>query len=134
MRFLISVALLAGTALAPAARADFVITGTPPPVAEAPAAAPSPPPGDRRGDGADTPRPPPPRFSMAAGFGDQVPLAFACRQIVPRAVRVVYGPGADPRARVDWKGGDTWNHVLAAAVKPLGLRLVMTTMAVEIRG
>jgi hypothetical protein len=55
------------------------------------------------------------------------------RQIVPRAVKVTYGPGADPEAAVDWKGGQGWNRVLFNAVRPLSLRLVMTHMAVEIR-
>lgn len=73
------------------------------------------------------------RFKMAYGFGESVPLAFACRQIVPKAVKVTYGPGADRAALVNWKGGDTWNRVLRDAVQPLGLHLVMTTMAVEIR-
>lgn len=73
------------------------------------------------------------RWKMAYGFGDQVPLSFACRQIIPPAVKVTYGPGANPNMLVNWKGGDTWNHVLWNAVKPLGLRLVMTRMAVEIR-
>ena len=70
---------------------------------------------------------------MAFGFGKSVPLAFACRQIVPNAVKITYGPGADQAALVNWKGGDTWNHVLRDAVQPLGLHLIMTTMAVEIR-
>jgi hypothetical protein len=70
---------------------------------------------------------------MAYGFGDNVPLAFACRQIVPPAVKVTYGPGADPQMLVSWKGGKTWNRVLRDTVKPLRLRLVMTHMAVEIR-
>ena len=74
-----------------------------------------------------------PRFKMAFGFGKSVPLAFACRQIVPRAVKIIYGPGADQTTLVDWKGGDTWNRVLHNAVQPLGLHLVMITMAVEIR-
>ena len=79
------------------------------------------------------PKPDKPRFKMAYGFGKSVPLAFACRQIVPNAVQITYGPGADQAVLVDWKGGDTWNHVLRDAVEPLGLHLVMTTMAVEIR-
>ena len=79
------------------------------------------------------PKPDKPRFKTAFGFGKSVPLAFACRQIVPNAVKITYGPGADQAALVDWKGGDTWNHVLRDAVQPLGLHLVMTTMAVEIR-
>ena len=64
---------------------------------------------------------------------DELINAFAVRQIVPATVKVTYGPGADPNALVDWKGGQTWNRVLLAAVKPLGLRLVLTHTAVEIR-
>ena len=79
------------------------------------------------------PKPDKPQFKMAFGFGKSVPLAFACRQIVPNAVKITYGPGADQAALVNWKGGDTWNHVLRDAVQPLGLHLVMTTMDVEIR-
>jgi hypothetical protein len=69
---------------------------------------------------------------MAAGFGNQVPLSLACHQIVPPAARVTYGRGASPDMLVNWKGGDTWNHVLRDAVKPLGLHLIMTYMTVEI--
>ena len=78
-------------------------------------------------------RPAPMAFGIALGFGDQVPLRFAVRQIVPRNVKVIYGPGADPDAAVTWKGGRGWNWVLLHAVQPLGLRLVMTPMAVELR-
>lgn len=72
-------------------------------------------------------------WKMAYGFGNKIPLSFACKQIVPPAVKVTYGPGADPGTLVTWKGGRGWNQVLLAAVKPLGLKLVMTHMAVEIR-
>ena len=135
--------LLVASALALAtasvARADFVMTGMKPIQAAPPQAtsgrqdpAASPRGEDGQNDGASSTQPKP-RFKMADGFGDQVPLSFACRQIIPPAVKVALGPGADPNALVDWKGGDTWNHVLRDAVKPLGLHLVMTTMAVEIR-
>ncbi|MCB8877432.1 hypothetical protein ASILVAE211_19720 [Acidisoma silvae] len=70
---------------------------------------------------------------MAKGFGNNVPLGFACRQIVPSTVRVTYGPGASASSMVSWQGGKGWNEVLREAVKPLGLHLVMTHMAVEIR-
>ena len=119
---------------ATAARADFVIrndAGSPPEAT--PVRGPSPAESAANGIPAP-PRPPPaPRFKVAYGFGDQVPLGFACRQIVPPAVRVTYGPGATPDQLVSWKGGDTWNHVLRDAVTPLGLRLLMTQTAVEIR-
>jgi hypothetical protein len=74
----------------------------------------------------------PVHWKMAYGFGNSIPLAFACRQIVPPAVKVTYGPGVNPAIPVNWKGGDTWNHVLRDSVKPLGLSLQMTYMAVAI--
>ena len=87
----------------------------------------------------DNPAPPaaadseqPIHWLMAYGFGNNVPLAFACRQIVPPAVKVTFGPGVNPATPVTWKGGDTWNHVLRDTVTPLGLHLQMTYMAVEI--
>ncbi len=124
MRRSMILTVLAATTLGAAARADFVITSMP--------SAPGPPPivqtnPDNSSDPAST------RYKLAYGFGDRIPLSFAVRQIVPPAVRVTYGPGADPNALVDWKGGQGWNRVLLEAVKPLGLRLVMTHMAVEIR-
>ena len=64
------------------------------------------------------------RPRLVLGFGDQVPLSFACRQIIPRGVRVLYGPGASPDALVDWKGGDVWPLVLGRAIHPLGLHMV----------
>ncbi|MCB8883036.1 hypothetical protein ACELLULO517_22500 [Acidisoma cellulosilytica] len=70
---------------------------------------------------------------MAKGFGNNVPLAFACRQIVPAAVRVTYGPGVSASSMVSWQGGKGWNEDLREAIKPLGLHLVLTHMAVEIR-
>ena len=119
-------ALTAAT-LSTAAHADFVITSTapgpdPPLASQVPLK--TPPPANHAN---------PPRFEMAYGFGDRIPLSFAVRQIVPPAVKVTYGPGADPNALVDWKGGQTWNRVMLTAVKPLGLRLVFTYASVEIR-
>jgi hypothetical protein len=127
MRTRIVLTALTATTLGAVAHADFVITSTPPVpdpplVSEVPLK--TPPPANH---------PMPSRFEMAYGFGDQIALSFAVRQIVPPTVKVTYGPGADPNALVDWKGGQTWNRVLLTAVKPLGLRLVFTHTAVEIR-
>ncbi len=127
MRTRIILTALTTATLSAAAHADFVITSTPPApespvVSEVPLKTP-----------ASANHPTPPRFKMAYGFGDQIPLSFAVRQIVPPTVKVTCGPGADPNVLVDWKGGQTWNRVLLAAVKPLGLRLVLTHAAVEIR-
>ena len=106
------------------ASADFVITSMPPAQTAPPIVQTIP---------DNSPEPASTRFKLAFGFGNRIPLSFAVRQIVPPAVKVTYGPGADPDALVDWKGGQGWNRVLLNAVKPLGLRLVMTHMAVEIR-
>ena len=116
--------ILAATMPAATARADFVITSTPPVQTARPIVQTIP---DKSPEPAST------RFKLAFGFGDRIPLSFAVRQIVPPAVKVTYGPGADPNAPVDWKGGQAWNRVLSEAVKPLGLRLVVSRMAVEIR-
>lgn len=135
MRHLVLTALLSVT-MAGHARAEFVVkTAQPLRVTglEPQPAAPTAPETSAEGQDDAPPRLTKPRFKTAYGFGKSVPLAFACRQIVPRAVKITYGPGADQTALVDWKGGDTWNRVLRDAVQPLGLHLVMTTMAVEIR-
>ena len=138
MRVQIIGLILSSLLFAPCARADFVVAGRNPaappgsPAAQGVQDAASPD-GGGPAVSADTPHPAQPPFMLAQGFGDQVPLRFAVRQIVPRAVKVTYGPGADPDAAVDWKGGQGWNRVLFNAVRPLGLRLVMSHMAVEIR-
>ncbi|MCP1274463.1 hypothetical protein NKW43_12330 [Gluconobacter albidus] len=62
-------------------------------------------------------------FCMTSGYGHQVPLSFAVRQIVPSGVRVTYGAGVDPGEAVDWQGGREWNKVLATTVSPLGERI-----------
>ena len=63
------------------------------------------------------------RFKVAQGFGNDVPMSFAARQIVPASVSVRFGKGVDPAAAVSWRGGAPWNRVLAAAVRPLGLQI-----------
>src|SRR5215831_12237342 len=105
-------ATLATTAVCSSAEADFVVKNAPPtatainnpsrPVAMAPIADP----GNARSSIAP-PKPEGPatiHWKTAHGFGDNVPLAFACRQIVPTAVKVTFGPGASPQMLVSWKG------------------------------
>jgi hypothetical protein len=113
-------AVLAISALALPARADFVITTAP--------------------SGSGQPRARvalshtvPEKVPIARGFGDRVPLSFAVRQIVPATFKVTYGSGVDPGALVDWRGGPIWSRVLADAIKPLGLRLVLGNMTLEIQ-
>ena len=60
------------------------------------------------------------------GYGTDIPLPFAVRQIVPRGIRVVYGPGVTPETTVSWTGGKVWYEVLRDALKPQRLRLLLS--------
>ena len=62
------------------------------------------------------------RTVVASGFGREVPLRFAVRQLLPKNWRVRYGQGVDPDRPVSWEGGRPWDFVLRDAVKPLGLQ------------
>ena len=73
-----------------------------------------------------------PRFAVAVGFGRQIPLSFAARQIVPASLPVRFMPEVDQDTLVDWSGGRPWNQVIAAAVQPLHLRAVVTVRGVLI--
>jgi hypothetical protein len=140
MRLSLATGLLTALALTPTTgRADLVISGAAAaavPVTTADTSPPTDAPADAHSmstDPAPAPHPSAPAFLMARGFGHAVPLSFAVRQIVPKTVKVSFGPGANPDARVNWTGGRGWNWVLFDAVRPLGLHLVMSHMAVEIR-
>ena len=115
---------------ASAAHASFIIETAP--SATGPESGDSTPPDNPAPPGGDNSYQAVVHWLMAYGFGNNVPLAFACRQIVPPAVRVTYGPGVNPATPVTWKGGDTWNLVLRDTVTPLGFHLQMTYMAVAI--
>jgi hypothetical protein len=73
-----------------------------------------------------------PRLILTRGFGDDVPLDFAVKQIVPPSLRVEYGATVDRQLRVSWKGGKPWQQVLRSLVDPIGLRLVLSGRVVQI--
>ena len=72
------------------------------------------------------------RVPLASGFGQQIPLSFAARQIVPASLSVSFAPDVDQDVLVDWSGGRPWNQVIAAVVQPLHLRAVVTARGVLI--
>ena len=45
------------------------------------------------------------KFAIAIGFGTDVPVMFAVRQIVPAGIAVRYGSRLDEEALVSWAGG-----------------------------
>ena len=125
----VAVAVGAAMMLVVPAHADFVLGGARPtsgPAAPTSATPASP------GVTAEPPEQTALQFKIARGFGNAVPMAFAVRQMVPAGVRVRYGAGIDPEALVSWKGDRPWNQALAAAVRPLRLRIVTGTDTVLI--
>ena len=76
--------------------------------------------------------PVPPAEPALSGFGDQVPLSFAVRQIVPPHFQVAYADAVQQDAPVDWKGGEPWRATLADAVRPLGLIVTVSGPKVTI--
>lgn len=60
------------------------------------------------------------------GYGTDIPLSFAVRQIVPPGFKVVFDPGVQHDRTVSWVGGKPWRTVLQDALRPLGLRLEVT--------
>lgn len=46
------------------------------------------------------------------GFGTNIPLSFAVRQIVPTGYLVNFDGGIDQSSRVSWSGGAEWREVL----------------------
>jgi len=73
-----------------------------------------------------------PQDPPVQGFGHQIPLTFAVRQIVPAHFQVAYADAVHKDAPVDWKGGDSWRETLADAVRPLGLVITVNGPKVTI--
>ena len=71
-------------------------------------------------------------FTAARGFGTDVPLSFAARQIVPAAFSVRYDDNIDPSAPVSWVGEKPWNRALQDAIRHLGLRMTLVQGTVTI--
>jgi hypothetical protein len=68
----------------------------------------------------------------ARGFGHDVPLFFAVRQIVPGRLHVAYANQVDASTLVSWTGGQPWNVVLVHALRPAGLRVWVSATTVHI--
>lgn len=65
-------------------------------------------------------RPPKPK-PIAEGFGKDVPLESALRDILPVGMKSQLTAAVDPNSRVTWHGGRPWDVVLKDAVAPLGV-------------
>ncbi|WP_249120681.1 hypothetical protein [Plastoroseomonas hellenica] len=139
--------LVSGSILSPVLPVDFRILPSQGREAVAASASPAPPPIGREPlqVPAEPPSPagqaaPPARraarplapYPAAQGFGNDVPLRFAARQIVPEGISVVFADGIDSGVRVSWQGGAPWNRTLQSAIQPLGLRVHYRDRAITI--
>ena len=118
MRTPLPLLVLAPLLVSAPAQAEFLMLSAPDTSATPESETPAPHPKLKR-------RPPKPHISAIepalSGFGDQVPLTFAVRQIVPANFQVAYADTVKKDAPVNWKGGEPWRATLADAVRPLGL-------------
>lgn len=71
-------------------------------------------------------------YKLATGYGNEIPLTFALRQIVPHGVLVVIHQGVSPSTIVSWHGGVPWDIALRRALAPAGLRAMITPVEVQI--
>jgi hypothetical protein len=129
MRAHLPLLVLAPLIVCASAQAEFLMLSAPDDSATQESGTPAPHPKPKR-------RPLKPHVSPAepalSGFGDQVPLIFAVRQIVPAHFQVAYADGVQQDAPVDWKGGEPWRTTLADAVRPLGLVVTVSGPKVTI--
>lgn len=58
---------------------------------------------------------------MAQGFGSDIPLVMAIRQIIPSSQAFAFEPGVDLGAPVSWQGGAPWPEVLSNTLAAAGL-------------
>ncbi|PJB69471.1 MAG: hypothetical protein CO093_10370 [Alphaproteobacteria bacterium CG_4_9_14_3_um_filter_47_13] len=72
-------------------------------------------------------------FETAVGFGKDIPLVLAMRQIVPASYSYSFDTGVNPGVRVSWQGGRPWDVVINAALAPLNLHAVISGKAIQIQ-
>lgn len=71
-------------------------------------------------------------YEVAQGFGKQVPLALALRQIVPASYRFSFASGVNAGQMVDWQGGAPWDQVVSRVAKENALLVRITNQVVLI--
>lgn len=133
MAFVVALGLSGAFVLLQPVQIDFKIDGSPPPSVTATVPATSS--GNGQPLALDAPIPPPEAVVhpvLARGFGHDVPLAFAIRQIVPTTLHVEYGGTIDRDVRVSWTGGLPWRKVLQNTISPLGIHAAQSGHTVRI--
>jgi hypothetical protein len=72
-------------------------------------------------------------YEEIMGFGKDIPLVFALRQIVPAEYAFSFDDSVNQAQRVNWTGGKAWNLVLKEALSSVSLDLLIVDHTVWIR-
>ncbi len=72
------------------------------------------------------------RYDVAQGFGRDLPLVMAIRQIVPPEFGFVFDQGIDVQKHVSWQGGQPWDIVLQNTLAPMGMQASVNGNVVSI--
>lgn len=72
-------------------------------------------------------------YGLAYGFGKDMPLALALRQIVPSSYAFSFDPDVNIGSRVSWQGGEPWNVVLNQALMKEDLQAIVYDDMVFVR-
>lgn len=59
---------------------------------------------------------------VVSGYGENLPLIIALRQIVPAEYQFAFAEGVDLSTPVSWEGGQSWTDILDGVMKSVGLR------------
>lgn len=71
-------------------------------------------------------------FDVVEGFGSDMPLALALRQVVPAEYAFSFGRGVNPGHLVSWEGGKPWNLVLGDMLRPLNIKALIEGNVVKV--
>ena len=72
-------------------------------------------------------------YKQVVGFGKDMPLVLAMRQIVPAEYSFAFDPTVNKAIRISWTGGKSWNRVLEDALELYGLTPVISGQTVWIK-
>ena len=71
-------------------------------------------------------------FANAEGFGSDMPLVMALRQVVPPEYAFSFGNGVNPGNHVSWNGGKPWNEVVSDMAASVNLQAQIKGKVVHI--
>lgn len=72
-------------------------------------------------------------YAAVEGFGSDMALALALREVVPPHYSFSFAKGVNPGYRVSWSGGKPWNQVVRDMIAPLNLDYEIRGNTVMIR-